>query len=256
MGILSSRKQVEREGGATLRPPAPWTATVHVLLRHLAAVGFPGAPRVVGTGFAPDGRETIEFVPGEVDARRVWGDEGIAELGHLLRRLHEATASFRSPPDAVWQASFLRPDGPDAVVSHGDAAPWNVVAREGRPVALIDWELAGPVDRLREVAHTGWLNARLFDDEIAERQGLPPAARRVRQLRLFADGYRLRARERAELVTRLIEVAVLSCAADAIEAAIAPDAIGDEALVWGVAWRARSAAWLVRHRDLLERALR
>ncbi|MGH2558634.1 MAG: aminoglycoside phosphotransferase family protein [Thermomicrobiales bacterium] len=256
MGYLSERKQVQRTGNVTLRPSTPWTATIHALLRHLETVGFSGAPRIVGTGVDPTGRETVEFIAGEVVPQRVWSDEGIFDLGQLLNRLHQATASFRPPLDAVWQDSFLRATGPNAIVSHGDAAPWNVVARHGRPVALIDWELAGPVDRLRELAHTGWLNAQLFDDDVAERQGLPPVEDRVRQLRLFADGYQLPATDRAELVTRLIDVAILSSASDAIEAKITPDSTGADWLVWGVVWRARSAAWLVRHRSLLEQALR
>ena len=253
---LSQRKQVQRDGDVTLRPSAPWTPAVHALLRHLESVGFTGAPRVVGTGLGADGRETVEFVSGEVLPRRVWSDEGIFQLGKLLRGLHEATDSFQPPPGAVWQESFLRSIAPGRIVSHCDAAPWNVVARHGYPVALIDWELAGPVDRLSEVAHTGWLNAQLHDEGIAVRQGLPSAEQRARQLRLFADGYQLAAADRQALVTRLIDVAVLSCADDALEAKISPEAIGGLDLAWGVAWKARSAAWLVRHRELLERALR
>ena len=49
---------VQRQGNVVLRPTGPWTPTVHSLLRHLEEVGFSGAPRVVGSGFAPDGRET------------------------------------------------------------------------------------------------------------------------------------------------------------------------------------------------------
>ncbi len=256
MDELSKRKQVHRAGNVTLRPVAPWTAAVHALLRHLDLVGFTGSPRVVGTGFGPDGRETIEFITGDVLPKRVWNDEGIYELGHLLRRLHRATASFRPPQGAIWQESFLRSESSDAIISHGDAAPWNVVARQGRPVALIDWELAGPVDYLSELAHTSWLNAGLFDDDIAERQGLPPTGERLRHLRLFTDGYQLPSQDRAGLVTRLVDVAILSCANDAIEAQITPESTGVDRLAWGVAWRARSAAWLVRNRGLLERALR
>lgn len=256
MDNLSERKQVFRVGDVTLRPAAPWTPAVHALLRHLESVGFAGAPKVVGAGFDADGRETVEFVAGDVLPRRVWGDDGIHELGKLLRALHQATASFQPPPDAVWQESVLRSTGPKRIVSHGDAAPWNIVARHGRPVALIDWELAGPVDRLSEVAHTVWLNAQLHDEEIAARQGLPSAAERARQLRLFADGYQLAATDRAELVTRIIEIAILSCADDALETEITPESTGRLGLAWGVAWKARSAAWLVRNRALLERALR
>ena len=101
VSYLSERKQVHRAGHLTLRPAAAWTAAVHALLRHLEAVGFTGAPRVEGTGVDPDGWETLGFIPGEVVPQRVWSDEGIHELGQLLRRLHQATASFRPPPGAV-----------------------------------------------------------------------------------------------------------------------------------------------------------
>ncbi|MBA2276585.1 MAG: phosphotransferase [Chloroflexia bacterium] len=256
MGELSQQKQVHRAGDAVVRPATPWTASVHTLLRHLEAVCFAGAPRVVGSGLDSDGRETLTFIPGDVGPTRTWSDDGIHELGRLLRRLHLVTASFQPPSGAIWQDSFLRSTAPDAIVSHGDAAPWNVVAHEGRPIALIDWELAGPVDRLSEVAHTGWLNAQLHDDDIAARQGLSPAPDRIRHLRLFTDGYGLPAWDRAKLVTRIIDVALLSCASDAIETKITSESSTADPLIWGVAWRARSAAWLVRHRTELERAVR
>jgi thiamine kinase-like enzyme len=174
----------------------------------------------------------------------------------MLRELHEATASFHPPRPAVWQESFLRATGPETVVSHGDVGPWNVVARHGQPVALIDWELAGPVDRLNELAHTGWLNARLFDDGVEDVAGLPSVEQRLRQLRVFAEGYELAAQDRVELARRVVDVAILSAASDAVEAKITPTSTEASWFVWGITWRARSAAWLVRHRSLLEAALR
>jgi hypothetical protein len=253
---LSARKRVHRSGTMTRRPSAPWTPAVHALLRHLETVGFAGSPRVVGAGIDPEGREMVEFVAGDVARDRIWSEQGIHELGRLLRDLHQATASFQSPPQALWQESFLRSSGPETVISHGDVAPWNVVARQGQPVALIDWELAGPVDRLNELAHTGWLNARLFDDGVDEVARLPSVDQRIRQLRIFADGYELPAEDRMELARRIIDVAILSAASDAVESKITPESIEAAWLAWGVAWRARSAAWLVRHRHLLEAALR
>jgi Ser/Thr protein kinase RdoA (MazF antagonist) len=253
---LSARKRVRHSGDVTLRPAAPWTTSVHAWLKHLEAVGFAGSPRIVGTGVDAEGWETLQFVVGQATATRVWSEEGIYELGQLLRRLHQATATFRAPSHAVWQESFLRSAGVGAIISHGDVAPWNVVVREDRPVAFIDWELAGPVEPLDEVAHTGWLNARLFDDGVDAIAGLPSAEQRTRHLRCFVDGYELPAQERAELSQRLIEVAVLSAAADAVEANITPESTDEMRMAWGVAWRARSAAWLVRHRRLFERALR
>jgi Phosphotransferase enzyme family len=253
---LSERKRVYRAGSMAVRPSTPWTPAVHALLRHLEAVGFAGSPRVVGSGTDASGQDLVTFIAGDVAADRIWSDEGIYDLGRLLRELHQATASFRPPPQPVWQQSFLRSTGPGAIVSHGDVGPWNVVARRGKAIALIDWELAGPVDRLSELAHTGWLNARLFDDGVDAGVELPPPERRFRQLRLFADGYQLPAQERGELAQRVIDVAILSAASDAVEANITPQATEASWLAWGVAWRARSAAWLVRHRSLLERALR
>ena len=56
------------------------------------------------------------------------------------------------------------------------------MARDGVPVALIDWEFAGPVDPLVELAQLCWLSAKLHDDIVAELEGLPPLAERARQL--------------------------------------------------------------------------
>ena len=48
-----------------------------------------------------------------------------------------------------------------------------MISRHGNPVALIDWEAAGPVDRLTELAMIAWNNAQLYDDDVAERNRLP-----------------------------------------------------------------------------------
>jgi thiamine kinase-like enzyme len=53
------------------------------------------------------------------------------------------------------------------------------MARDGLPVALIDWEIAGPVDPMVELAQMAWLNAKLHDDIVAEREHLPPLAARA-----------------------------------------------------------------------------
>ena len=55
---------VTRIGSTVRRPVQPWTAAVHVLLRHLADVGFDGAPRVLGVD--DQGREILDYLAGEV----------------------------------------------------------------------------------------------------------------------------------------------------------------------------------------------
>lgn len=231
---------------------------MHALLRHLETVGFAGSPRVVGSGFDDDGRETVTFIPGEFVHPHVWTDEGIAALGGLLRRLHDASAGFIPPADAEWQAWFTRSTAPAAVFGHGDVGPWNIVARDGLPVAFIDWEFAGPVDRLDEVAQAAWLNAQLHGDDVATIAHLPSAEARAQQLRLFVDGYGLIAAERVGLVTKMIDFAVRDAANEITQEGglkMAKRPTGPSDPGWGPAWRIRAAAWLVEHRALLESAI-
>ncbi|TDC90455.1 aminoglycoside phosphotransferase family protein [Actinomadura sp. 7K507] len=245
---------VLRHGDTVLRPAAPWTPTVHALLNHLEDVGFTGSPCVVGDGYDDQGHEVVGYIDGDSVHPHAWSDEGVWSAGRLLRDLHEATASFRPPHDAVWRPWPFHSDAPGAIISHRDAGPWHTVARDGLPVAYIDWTTAGPTDRLDEVAGAAWWNAQLHDDDIAERQNLPDAAARARQLRLFLDGYGLTDEYRRGFVTRMIEYAVRDCAGVAIAARITPES-DDVAPLWALAWQARSAAWMLRHRPLLERAV-
>jgi hypothetical protein len=57
--------------------------------------------------------------------------------------------------------------------------------------------------------------------------------------------------DRRDFVTKMIEYAIRDCAAEAIQAQVTPDQ-GDTTALWAIAWRARSAAWMIRHRHLLE----
>lgn len=248
--------RVFRRGGTVLRPAGRWTPAVHALLRHLERAGFAGSPRVVGDGYDDQGREVLTFIEGTFVHPRAWSDDGIWHAGRLLRTLHDATAGFRPPPDAVWHPWPFRAalGTPGTVISHCDAGPWNLAARDGLPFALIDWDTAGPTDRLDEVAATAWWNAQLHDDDVAGRYALPPAAARAAQLRYFLDGYQLTAAARDGLVTRMIEYAIRDCAAEAVRAQVTPDS-ADPAPLWALAWRSRSAAWMIRHRTLLENAI-
>jgi Ser/Thr protein kinase RdoA (MazF antagonist) len=132
----------------------------------------------------------LTFIDGEFTQPGPWSLDGAAALGRMLRDLHAATRTFRPPDGAVWYPWHGRGLGSASkIIGHCDVAPWNIVARDGLPVALIDWEFAGPVDPLVELAQLCWLNAKLHDDIVAEIEGLPPLAERTRQLAAIADGY-------------------------------------------------------------------
>nr|MDQ2831677.1 aminoglycoside phosphotransferase family protein [Chloroflexota bacterium] len=214
------RTTVYRRGEIVVRETGPWAPAVHALLRHLEDVGFAGSPRVVGSGFDSTGRETLTYIKGEFTHMGPWTLEGAAAVGRLLRELHEATASYRPPPDALWRPWFGRSLGDTAcVIGHCDVGPWNIVARDGLPVALIDWE----VDPLVELAQACWLNAKLHSDDVAELEGLPPLADRARQLRAMVDAYGLTAAQRRGFVERIIEFVVYDTAEQADEAGVTRD---------------------------------
>jgi len=182
-------------------------------------------------------------------------------VGELLRDLHAAAATFIPPADAVWKAWFGRDlPGSRPVLGHCDTGPWNIIARDGRPAALVDFEFAGPVDAVQELAQAAWLNAQLHDDDVAERLGLPDLAARGRQLRLILDGYGLPARERADFVDMMITFAVHSARAEAVEFGVTPETIAGVTgtgypFAWAITWRVRSASWMLTNRARLQRAI-
>jgi hypothetical protein len=261
--------EVHRSGDEVLRRAHSWSATTVGLLAHLHRAGFTAVPRPLGTGFAADGRERLSFIDAEPQADRPWSDAGVFELGRLHRELHDVASGYR-PVSPTWSSGWPR-DLPqrdtDLVIGHGDPGPWNVLGRDGRPVAIIDWDSAGPVGRRWAVAEAAWLNAHLYDDDVAERHALPTPAARARQVGLFADGYGLEGRERARLAADMVEVALRSAAHEATVSGVTPDGatpspepgplwpFTGHVLTWTLAWRVRSARWMLDHEALLSAAL-
>jgi hypothetical protein len=77
-GSGTQQSKARMRDGVVLGPAGPWSRSVQLLLRHQEQAGFTGAPRVVGSGFVEDGRETLTFVPGEVPQPYAWSDDGVA----------------------------------------------------------------------------------------------------------------------------------------------------------------------------------
>ncbi|MFD2420491.1 phosphotransferase [Amycolatopsis pigmentata] len=76
-------------------------------------------------------------------------------------------------------------------MSHGDLGPWNTVYRNGLPVAFIDWDAAGPVDPLLDLAAAAWAFVPLAPPEQLRETGFHPVPDVPARLRLFVDAYGL-----------------------------------------------------------------
>ena len=251
--------EVSRRGDEVLRAAGPQSRTVIALLRHLADEGFDAAPRPVEDGFAVDGRERLSYVAGESPHPLAWSDDALWRIGRLLADLHRVASTFE-PERPTWRPWFARSlPGTRPVIGHGDLGPWNIIAREGVPVAFIDWDNAGPVDALWELAQVVWLNAHLHDDDVAALNQYGSPGERARQAAIVLDGYGLPGVDRVGFVDRMIEFAIRSARDEAVSSRVGPDTVSPSPtgfpLLWAVAWRARSAAWMLDHKAILEAAI-
>lgn len=242
---------VVRVGATVRRATGPWTPAVHTLLRHLEAVGFTGAPRVLGLD--EQGREVLTYLEGEAGyyddectvPPHLWSDAVLIDAAHLLHRFHAASSSLPPVAGAAWQLVY-----PDAaqheVICHNDFAPYNSIFVGGRLQAVIDFDMAGPGPRVWDVAYAAYRFARLGEDDLdLQEQG--------RRLRLFCDAYGLE--ERATLV-ETIERRVEAVATMLVERAAAGDAAFQRHVAEGhVDGYAAHAAFLRHNRNALQAAV-
>jgi hypothetical protein len=203
---------VVRVGDTVRRPLNANSPFVHALLRHLEAVGFTGAPKFLGIDTA--GREVLSFIEGEVAGRPrpPWiGDEDrMVSVARLIRAYDDAAATF-VPPEGIEPVTLLEeiPGLPPApryepeLVCHLDITPENVVFRDAKAVALIDFDLVQPATRADETANLMLWWGPLFDPRDVE-----PLLRDLdipRRCRMLADAYGMSDADRA----RVIEVTIM-----------------------------------------------
>jgi Ser/Thr protein kinase RdoA (MazF antagonist) len=198
---MGNRGEVVRVGDTVRRPVGNHASSVSLLLEHLAAEGFP-AP--VPRGRDLEGRETFEWIEGEVPVPPypTWSlsDDALGSVGSLLRRYHDAVRAFRPSRGLTWSDELADPCG-GPIVCHNDVCPENVVFRSGTAVALLDFDLAAPGRPIWDLANAARMWIPLRPPELAgERAHLDPFHR----LAVLAAGYGLDGHEHRPLVDAII----------------------------------------------------
>jgi hypothetical protein len=161
---------VVRVGGTTRRPVHHRSGYVDALLRHLADVGFTGAPRPLG--YDDRGRQILTYVEGDVLGPGPYRlcDGRVRSATALIRAFHDAAATFA-------------PGAGQETVCHGDLGPHNTVFRGEHAVALIDFDAdVGPGRRVDDFAHAVWCFADLTETDVA-------VTEQARKARLMCDTY-------------------------------------------------------------------
>lgn len=177
--------------GDTLRRPATRsTPAVQALLAHLHAAGFDGAPRPLGTD--RDGREVLSWIDGTTTPKpwpaSLRRTDGLVALVSLVRRFHDASRTFHPSAELVWFGDRRQLARGQSVI-HRDLNLGNVIWRGDAPVALIDWEFAGPGHPLDDLAELALNAVPLRDDDYARDRGLTLPVDRSTRLRLLCDTY-------------------------------------------------------------------
>ena len=131
----------------------------------------------------------------------VTNDEFLVSLGQLLRQIHDALAPWKPPENVVWSDDLADPQGGPLIV-HADICPENVITRDGKAVAIIDWESAAPGRRVWDVVMTARLCVPFTSPP--RRDPVYASADVTARLRLFLDAYGLSDPDRA-IFTEVLE---------------------------------------------------
>jgi len=149
-GVVRIGETVRRETSASSR-------SVHRLLDAIRSAGFSKAPKYLGLD--EKNREILSYIEGSCSVEsEYWSDERyLVSAGELLKAFHDASATYIAEDDDVWAYEY--PDkNCHEVICHNDFAPYNLIANVGEFVSVIDFDLAGPGPRIRDVAYAAyWL---------------------------------------------------------------------------------------------------
>lgn len=133
---------VVRVADTLRRPRGRRSAFPATAVAWLNSHDFRYAPRYLGVD--EHGRDTFTYISGvTTDHPTQRAESAYSLIAVILRELHDLTRDSELV-------------GHGACLLHGDPGPFNVIFQQGVPVALIDWESAGPGDPITDVGYAAW----------------------------------------------------------------------------------------------------
>ncbi len=108
----------------------------------------------------------------------------------MLRQYHDATVDFERQGTDLWLNEYPDPARHE-VICHNDFAPYNFVYDgDGIPYAVIDYDLAGPGPRLKDIAYAlYWMVPLSFNSDDQVDFAEADVRNGSRRCRLFCDTY-------------------------------------------------------------------
>ncbi|MFD1864194.1 phosphotransferase [Planococcus chinensis] len=143
---------VFRRGNTVRRDLKTDSYKIHGLLKHLETKGFTQAPQFLGID--EDGREILTYIEGEAGNYPVkeymWSNDALKEIAKILRQYHDAVSDFSF--NDTWPSLDNTPSNHE-VLCHNDFAIYNLIFKDKTPIAIIDFDHAGPGPRLWDIAY-------------------------------------------------------------------------------------------------------
>ncbi len=171
------------------RAVLPWTPSVHRFLNYLESREFE-APR--SRGIDDEGQEGVSWIEGWVSPIPFDGpmlrNRGLRSVGRLLREFHEVSKDYRPPAKTIWAHGSI-PKRKGDVIRHGDLGAGNIVWRDGRAAAFIDFEFAVPGPAIDDLAMAAWTLIPLGPPQDQTRAGFPEGAPLRMRLEALCAGY-------------------------------------------------------------------
>jgi hypothetical protein len=179
---------VVRVGNTVRRHPGHASQAVHMLLQHLDSKHFQGSPKLLGMD--EQGREMLSFIQGEAGQwPAIWiSEDALVTSALLLKNYHNLTVDLVAS-NASW--AYAHPDRTrHEVICHNDYGAYNIVFKDMKAVGIIDFDLAGPGPRLKDVAYAAyWMTPLSLNTDDMRPFAEADLLARSRRLKLFCASY-------------------------------------------------------------------